>query len=184
MERLNPSSRRDRYGSRINRDHSPLLLAIVPWGSIMLAAMVPFFFLTSGMPIIPPLALLFLLGWRLVRPGVLPVWAGLPLGLWNDLYSGQPMGCSVLLFSLTMLAIEILDSRFPWRNFVQDWITAALAIIAFLWFGAIFSGASVSVTGVIAIVPQAVLSVLAFPVVARLVAALDRIRLLRVRVIG
>ncbi|WP_284125371.1 rod shape-determining protein MreD [Parerythrobacter aestuarii] len=184
MERLNPASRRDRYGSRINRDHSPLLLALVPWGSIMLGAIVPFFILTSGMPIVPPLAFLFLLGWRLVRPGVLPVWAGLPLGLWNDLFSGQPMGCSVLLFSLTMLAIEILDSRFPWRNFVQDWITASLAIFAFLWLGAMFSGADISVTVVVSILPQVVLAILAFPIVARLVAALDRIRLLRVRVIG
>lgn len=181
MERFNPASRRDRYGSRINRDHSPVLLALVPWGSIMLMAMLPVLFVTASLPLVPPLALLLLLAWRLVRPGVLPVWSGLPLGLWVDLYSGQPFGFSVLLFSLILLGIELLESRFPWRNFVQDWAIAAVAIVAYIVLGALFSGASVSPVGASAIVPQLVLSLLAYPVVARLTAALDIVRLWRVR---
>ncbi|UIP05839.1 rod shape-determining protein MreD [Erythrobacter sp. SDW2] len=177
------AARRDQYGSRINRDHSPVLLVLVPWGTIMLAAVVPFFFLTSAIPLVPPLALLFLLAWRLVRPGVLPVWAGLPLGLWTDLYSGQPFGCSVLLFSLSLLTIEVLETRFPWRDFLQDWATAMLAILAYIGLGVVFSGADVTPLTIIAVAPQALLSVLAYPIVARMVAALDRIRLLRIRVV-
>lgn len=178
------AARRDQYGSRINRDHSTILLVLVPWGSIMLAAVVPFFFLTSAIPLVPPLALLFMLAWRLVRPGVLPVWAGLPLGLWTDLYSGQPFGCSVLLFSVSLLAIEALETRFPWRDFLQDWVTALLAILAYIGLGVVFSGADVTPLTIAAVAPQALLSVLAYPIVARMVAALDRIRLLRIRVVG
>lgn len=184
MERFNHASRSDRYGSRINRDHSPVLLTCIPWGSTMLAAIFPFFVLTASIPLIPPPGLLFLLAWRLVRPGVIPVWAGLPLGLWNDLFSGQPFGSSVLLFSLVLLAIEIVDGRFPWRNFIQDWVVASLALASAIALGALLSGGQVSISTVIAIAPQTLLSVLAFPIVARMVAALDRIRLLRVRVIG
>ena len=175
------AARRDQYGSRINRDHMPLLLIAVPWGSILIAAVVPFFFLTSAIPLVPPLALLFMLAWRLVRPGVLQVWAGLPLGLWTDLFSGQPMGCSVLLFSLALLGIEMLESRFPWRDFLQDWVTATLAILVYLGFGVVFSGADVTAVTLAAVTPQALLSILAYPVVARFVAALDIVRLLRIR---
>jgi rod shape-determining protein MreD len=177
------AARRDQYGSRINRDHSPVLLVVIPWGSIMLAAILPFLLLTSAIPLVPPLALLFLLAWRLVRPGVLPVWAGLPLGLWTDLYSGQPFGCSVLLFSLSLLAIEVLEARFPWRDFLQDWVTAILAILAYIVLGVVFSGANVTPLTLAAVAPQALLSILAYPIVARMVAALDIVRLLRIRVI-
>ncbi|WP_435417657.1 rod shape-determining protein MreD [Parerythrobacter aurantius] len=177
------TARRDQYGSRINREPSPVLLALVPWGSIMLAAIAPFFFLTSAIPLVPPLALLFLLAWRLVRPGVIPVWAGLPLGFWTDLFSGQPIGFSILVFSLSLLAIEILESRFPWRDFLQDWMTATLAIVAYVFFGVIFSGANVTPVTIAATSPQALLSILAYPIVARMVAALDIVRLLRVKVI-
>ncbi|RZV35356.1 MAG: rod shape-determining protein MreD [Sphingomonadaceae bacterium] len=176
-------ARRDAYGSRINREPSPILLALVPWGSVMLAAIIPFIIIATAVPLVPPLALLFLLGWRLVRPGVIPVWAGLPLGLWNDLFSGQPFGCSVLLFSLTLLAIEIVESRFPWRDFRQDWWTAALALTANIILGAIFSGAKVDLVLIAGLGPQVLLSVLAFPIVARMVADLDKLRLLRVRVV-
>ena len=177
-------ARRDQYGSRINRTHSPVLLQLVPWASMMLAAILPFLLVTAGIPLVPPLALLFLLGWRLVRPGVIPVWAGFPLGFWTDLFSGQPFGCSIVLFSITLLAIEIIESRFPWRDFWQDWFTAALAIFANIFLGAALSGAQLDLTLFAVIIPQIVLSVLAFPIVARVVAGLDGIRLLRIRVIG
>lgn len=183
MEHAHATSRRDQYGRRINRDHSPIRLFLVPWGSILLAAIIPFFLLTSAIPLVPPLALLFMLAWRLVRPGVLPVWAGLPLGLWVDLFSGQPFGFSVLLFSISLLAIEALESRFPWRDFAQDWVTASLAIVGYIGFGVVFSGANVTAVTLVAVLPQALLSILTYPIVARMVAALDIIRLSRTRVV-
>lgn len=147
----------------------------------MLMAMLPVLVVTASLPLVPPLALLFLLAWRLVRPGVLPVWSGLPLGLWVDLFNGQPLGFSVLLFSLILLAIELLESRFPWRDFLQDWGIAGVAIVAYIVLGAALSGAPVRSVGASAIVPQLALSILAYPVVARLTAGLDVVRLWRVR---
>ena len=179
MERFSPNARTDRYGSRLHRGHSSVLATVIPWASIMLASVLPLFFITAALPVVPPLAYLLMIAWRIVRPGLFPLWAGLPLGAFDDLFSGQPMGSGILLFSLTMIAFELLETRFPWRSFAQDWVTAALFVIGYILMAAIFSGAVLTPNLLIAIVPQIVLSILAFPILARLAAALDRLRLLR-----
>ena len=92
MERLNPRARSDHYGSRINRTQSPLRAGSVPYLSIMLGSLVPLLLIADVMPLLPPLGFLMLIAWRLMRPGLLPLWAGAPLGAFDDLVSGQPFG--------------------------------------------------------------------------------------------
>lgn len=184
MERFAPNARSDAYGRRINREHSPLLAVVLPWVSILLGSLLPIFFIASALPLMPPTGYLLLVAWRLVRPGLLPVWAGFPLGLFDDLFSGQPLGSGILLWSVTMFAIDLLDRRFPWRSFIQDWIAAALAMLAYLFAAFLFSGAPPTLFAFVAIGPQAMFSVLLFPAAARLVAALDRLRLTRFKVTG
>ncbi len=184
IARINPRSRRDRYGSRINRDHSQLLANFVPWASIIIASVIPIFPLVSGIPIWPPLGFLLFLAWQFVRPGLLPVWAGFPLGLWDDLFSGQPFGSAILMWSLSIIALEYIEARFPWRGFLQDWMTAILVTGLYLALTALLSGGSLGYERVLLVGPQFLLSILIFPVVGRLVAILDRLRLLRIRVIG
>jgi len=184
MERYAPRARSDAYGRRINREHSPLVALAVPWLSIMLASFFPVFFIATALPLVPPTGFLVLVAWRLVRPGLLPVWAGFPLGLFDDLFSGQPLGSAMLLWSITMIALELLDRRIPWRSFVQDWIAATLAVLAYIFAAFVVSGASASGPALVALGPQALLSVLMFPAAARIVAALDRLRLTRWRVTG
>lgn len=184
MERLNPQARRDPFGSRINRTHLPLLAYGLPWASIMAASLTPWLPVIASAPILPPLAYAMLLAWRLLRPGLLPLWAGLPLGLFDDLYSGQPFGSGILLFSLTLLAIEIIEARFPWRNFWLDWLTAAAMLTAYIAMAALLSGAALTLVQLTVIVPQLLLSIVLYPVIARIVAMLDRLRLRRVLRIG
>ncbi len=184
IARINPRSRRDRYGSRINRDHSQLLANFVPWASIILASVIPIFPLVSGIPLWPPLGFLLLLSWRFVRPGLLPVWAGFPLGLWDDLFSGQPFGSGILMWSLAMIAIDYIEARFPWRGFLQDWMTAAFATGIYLALAALLSGGYFGYERVLLVGPQFLIAILVFPLLSRLVAILDRLRLLRIRVIG
>lgn len=184
MERLNPRARSDPYGSRINRTQSPLRAGSVPYLSIMLGSLLPVFLLADVMPLVPPLGFLMLLAWRLMRPGLLPLWAGAPLGAFDDLVSGQPFGSAVLLWSLTMIAIELIETRFPWRGLWQDWFTASLATL-FYWLAAIMlSGAPVTPQLLVVALPQVLLSVLLYPILARMVASLDRFRLARARRIG
>lgn len=184
MERLAPSARRDAYGSKINRTHSPVLAHGVPWLTIMLGSLTPMLPIIAPAPIVPPLGYLLLLAWRMTRPGLLPMWAGLPLGFFNDLYSGQPLGSSILLFSATMIALELLELRFPWRSFFQDWLTAAVFIPIYIAFGALFSGADFGLERMTLLIPQTLLSVIAFPIVVKIVSLFDRMRLTRVRRIG
>jgi len=181
IDPINPRARRDAFGTKINRDHSPLLAYAVPWLSIMLASLTPLLPIIAPAPIVPPLAYMLLLAWRLMRPGLLPSWAGLPLGAFDDLYSGQPFGSGILLFSLTLIGIELLDARFPWRSFWQDWIIAIGILAAYLVIGALVSGAHSDPQLYAGLVPQFILSILLFPVIARIVSMLDRLRLLRVR---
>lgn len=184
IEQINPRARRDAFGSKINRDHSPMLAFGLPWASILLASLTPLLPVIAPAPVLPPFAFLLLVAWRLMRPGLLPLWAGLPLGAFDDLYSGQPFGSGVLLFSLTMIGIELLDARFPWRSFWQDWIIAIGLIAAYLVLAAVLSGLHLNQADALILAPQFLLSIVAFPVIARIVSMLDRLRLLRVRRLG
>ncbi|MGB7407257.1 MAG: rod shape-determining protein MreD [Pontixanthobacter sp.] len=183
MDRVNPRARFDEYGSRINRSHSPLLASSVAPLSIMLASLLPNLVLSGAVPFIPPLGFIFLIAWRMVRPGLLPVWIGFPLGMFDDLFSGQPFGSAIMLWSLTMIAIEMVEARFPWRSHFQDWMTMSALIAAYLIIAAIFSGGVLSLTVFVALGPQLLISALLLPLITRIVAALDRLRLKRIRTV-
>lgn len=181
MERMNPRSRADAYGSRINRSHVPLLATGVPWVSILVASFLPLLVIATALPVAPPLGFLLLLAWRLVRPGLLPVWAGLPLGLFDDLFSGQPFGFAILAWSFALIVIEYLETRFPWRSFWQDWFTAGILIIGYVLAGWLLSGGQPGLPSLVALGPQLVFSILLFPLFARIVSRLDNFRLRRWR---
>lgn len=183
-EFLSAKARRDRYGSKINRAHSPALAYAVPWISIMVGSLLPQLPIASAVPLVPPLGFVMLLSWRLVRPGLLPVWAGFTLGLFDDLFSGQPFGSAILLWSLTMIGLEILEARFPWRGFFQDWLVAGLVSAWYLVIAALFSGGRIGGTMLLVLVPQLFLTIALFPLMSRFIAGLDRFRLTRVRTIG
>jgi rod shape-determining protein MreD len=165
------------YESRIERYQSPGRMLLVPIVSVMAgsaATALPIF--TAG-PIVPPIGFMIFLSWRLMRPGIWPTWVGLPFGLFDDLFSGQPFGSAGVLWSLTMLAIELVDARILWRDYLQDWLIAALAIISILFGGLFIQGLAHRAPEASVIVPQIFLSVLTFPLAIRLCARLDRWRL-------
>jgi rod shape-determining protein MreD len=173
-----------RQQRRINRAPSPLLARSVPWLSVMLASLLPAWLFVASAPYVPPFAFLTLVAWRQLRPGLLPVWAGLPLGFFDDLYSGQPMGSSVLLWSVAMIVLDVIEARFPWRSFVLEWLVAAVLALAYVV--ACLGTANVAGAGapIEVLAPQAIVAVLIYPLVGRIVAALDRLRLTPVSDIG
>lgn len=172
------SAMQDRYRRRINRAPSPLLARGIPWASVMFASLLPSWLFMASAPYVPPLGFLALLAWRQLRPGLLPVWAGLPLGFFDDLYSGQPMGSAILLWSIAMIVIELIELRFPWRSFALEWLVATGLILVYI----VASLAAANATGgnapLAVLAPQAILAVLLYPFVGRIVAALDRFRLI------
>ena len=68
--------------SRLHTDGAPILSVMT--GS-MLVSILPVIAIT---PSLPPLGLLMLLGWRLLRPDLWPLWIAAPLGLFDDVLSG------------------------------------------------------------------------------------------------
>ena len=183
MEKLNPNSRRDKFGSKINRDHSPVLALGLPWLSILLFSLAPMLPIIASTPILPPMSYLLLLSWRMLRPGLLPLWAGFPLGLFDDIFSGQPFGSGILLFSLTLIVLDLLELRFPWRRFWQNWMIAAVFVSLYLLFAAVISGAGIAFSRLTLLVPQIMLSIVVVPLLMATVGLLDRLRLLRLRTI-
>lgn len=180
---LNPHSRRDTFGSKINRAHSPALAMLTPWVLIMAGSLLPALPLVIGAPFIPPFGYMLLLAWRLIRPGLLPPWAGIPLGAFDDLYSGQPFGSAILLWSLSLIAIDYLEMRVPWRSFSMDWLTASGMMAIYLIARLVFSGTGNIPPVLLALAPQYLLSLLLYPMIGRMVALFDRLRLLRIRTI-
>lgn len=129
----------------------------------------------ATVPILPPFGLLMLLGWRLHRPDAFPPWAAVLLGLFDDLVSGQPLGSAMALWTVCILALDVIDNRLVWRDFWQNWLIAAGAIGSCLIITRLIAtpiGAHVDT----ALLIQIVTTVALYPVVARLCASLDRDR--------
>ncbi len=170
-----------RYSGGLNRVQSPLRARSVPYISVLAGSFLPVVFLADVMPLLPPLGFMALLSWRLMRPGFFPLWAGIPLGAFDDLFSGQPFGSAILLWTLTMLAFEVIEARLPWRGFWQDWFTAGPVLVIYILAAMVVSGATLTTPLFLAAVPQIVLAVLLYPLFARGIAWLDRFRLARSR---
>ncbi len=167
----------NRFRKRINRVPSPALANGLPWAAIMLCSLSPALPVIASAPVFPPLGFMLLLAWRQVRPGMMPVWAGLPLGAFDDLFSGQPFGSAILLWSTAMILLDIVEARFPWRNHLLDWLVSSGMICAYLVLSLIFANAAGGSAALLLIVPQAMTAILLFPLTGRLVALLDRVRL-------
>jgi len=167
---------RDR-NPRINRVPSPVVAFGVPWLSVMFATLVPVWATVSTTPLIPPLAFLIFICWRQLRPGLMPIWAGLLLGLFDDLYSGQPVGSAVMLWSLAAIVLDYVEARLPWRNFLTEWLLAAALIAAYILLALLLANFAGGSTGLQVVMPQIALSILCYPLIGRLVAWLDRLRL-------
>lgn len=145
----------------------------VPVITTMIGSLAVLFPVISTEPLMPPFGLMVFLGWRLLRGDIWPLWIGLPLGLWDDLFSGQPIGTAMCGWTAVMLVLDALDRRTPFRDHRQDWILAGLAITGYLFFALIIADGA---TTPLVLVPQILLSALLYPLVARACAALDRWR--------
>jgi rod shape-determining protein MreD len=123
-------------------------------------------------PFLPPFGLLMLLAWRLQRPEALPVWATVLLGLFDDIFSGQPIGSAMLLWSVCVVAIDVLDTRLVWRDFWQDWLLASGAVGFCLVLGRFIASPFAAHVDT-ALLLQIVASCAIYPVMTRICVWLD-----------
>ena len=80
-----------------------------------------------------------------------------------------------------LLVMEAVDRRFLWRGFVEDWLAASVLLTAGLVMGAVVAGIASGHVAPWVIWPQLAVSIVLFPLVTELVALLDRLRLVRVK---
>jgi rod shape-determining protein MreD len=149
---------------------------LVPVVSTMIGSLAVLAPNIASEPLMPPFGLMVFLGWRLLRGDIWPLWMGLPLGIWDDLFSGQPLGTAMCGWTALMLALDSFDRRVPFRDHRQDWLVATLAIASYLLFALLIARLTGGATSPVALLPQILLSALLFPLVSRLCAALDRWR--------
>ncbi|PKB25404.1 rod shape-determining protein MreD [Novosphingobium kunmingense] len=168
---------------RINRAPSPVIAVTLPWVLVMLGSLSPLLPMIASAPVVPPFGFLLLIGWQQLRPGLFPVWAGLPLGLFDDLFSGQPFGSAVLLWSATMIGLDVLEVRFPWRGFWINWLVAGALITVYLMLGLALSNVAGGHAPLAVLLPQLVVSILTYPLAARLVGLFDRLRLVPLKAV-
>jgi rod shape-determining protein MreD len=171
----------NRAAPRLGEPASLWRMRIVPVATVMLASALPLMLpLVASSPVLPPLGLLFFLCWQLLRTEMWPVWIGLPLGLWDDLFSGQPIGTAVGLWTLASIAIHYSSQRIYWRGFLHDWAIAALLIAIIQSLAALIVHPGVATGRVLGlVVPQIIISALLVPLFMRLTGKFDNFRLKR-----
>ncbi|MGE3692901.1 MAG: rod shape-determining protein MreD [Novosphingobium sp.] len=144
----------------------------------MFFSLAPVWPVVASAPVMPPLAFMLFLAWRQLRPGLLPVWAGAPLGLFDDVFSGQPFGSAILLWTLAAILLDVFESLFTFRHYLVEWLVSSILVCAYLALSLVFANAAGAAASILVIAPQAVTSLLLLPLMGRVVAALDRFRLL------
>lgn len=148
----------------------------IPWLTVMAGSLTTAIPVVATAPLLPPFGLLMLLSWRLLAPLALRRWAPALLGLFDDCLSGQPIGSATLLWTLSFFLIDLFDQRTIFRAFAQDWLIAATAIALCLVGGRLFAtplGGHVDSM----LIAQIAVAILLFPLTARIVAWVDRRRI-------
>lgn len=124
--------------------------------------------------VMPHLALLMLLLWAAVQPGLLPPWLCFLLGLLHDCVSGAPLGLTGALFLFVVLAVRALGRQVPARGLLLDRLggpALLLAAFALAWQMEALLRRPVPLAP---LAVQALLTCLLFPAAVRLVAGLQR----------
>lgn len=167
-----------RYDRSIGRRRHIVHVRGTPVVTVLLGSLAPAVLpIVAQTPLLPPLGLMMLIAWRLLRADIWPLWIGLPLGLFDDLMSGQPIGSAVLLWTLVLLGLEVESRRHFWRDYRHDWLTASIALVAALTGAWLFVHMAGGGGPIVQIVPQIAYSIGLFPLAVRVCAALDRWRL-------
>jgi rod shape-determining protein MreD len=152
---------------------TPFEQQLIPIISIILASLNPLLPIIATFPSVPPLGFMMLLAWRLMRQDLWPAWVAAPLGLFDDLMSGAPIGSAIALWTVTLIIIDFIDMRLIWRDYQQDWGIASAFVAVYILVSAALAGLTGGAIGLTMLVPQMVISVLFFPLMMRIVAVLD-----------
>lgn len=159
-------------GGAFAPEPSRVAVWVIPIASVIAGSLITILPMIATFPVLPPLGLMTLLAWRLLRPEWMRIWSPLPFGLFDDLVSGQPLGSAILLWTLAFLTVDLLDRRLVSRDFWQDWVLASGAIAFCLIVGRLIATPLAAHVDTLLLF-QVLAAVLLYPFVARWVAWLD-----------
>jgi rod shape-determining protein MreD len=168
------SNRRPR--TRIDSAPTQLRLVAIPIISVMLGSLTALLPIITSAPILPPFGFMILIAWRLLHRTLWPVWMTLPLGLFDDMFSGQPIGSALFLWTLAFLTVDLFDRRMLWRDFWQEWGMASALTCLLLILQLVIANSTGNPTRSSVLVPQMILSILLIPLITRLCARIDLVR--------
>lgn len=173
-----------RYTQRINSTHSQWRITLIPIISVLLASVLPDIFFIASSPFLPSFSLMIFMGWMVLRPGIWPLWSAVTFGIWDDVFSGQPMGSAVVIWSAILLIYDQIEERMPWRSHWQDWLIASVFLIIAHFIAAIFAlyiPVEDSFRATLFFSPmilgtQLIIAICGFPLILRLIYRLDQAR--------
>jgi rod shape-determining protein MreD len=159
-------------------DRGPKRLArAIPALSVAAASLLSLLPIVVEVGWMPDTGLLLLLAWRLLRGDVIPAWLAAPLGLWNDLVLGLPIGLSVATWCGAMILLDLSDRRTMWRDYWVEWLLAAVLLTAAAIIHRQVDAAMGAPYPLTTILPPLAIAILTFPLAAWTASALDRWRL-------
>lgn len=159
-------------------DRRPKKLArAIPALSVGLAALLSLLPIVAEVGWMPDTGFLLLLAWRLLRSDAIPAWVAAPLGLWNDLVLGLPIGFSVAVWTGAMILLDLTDRRTMWRDYWVEWLLAALLLAVAEVIRRQVDAAMGAPYGLATILPPLAIAILTFPLAAWSASAIDRWRL-------
>ncbi len=125
-------------------------------------------------PAMPNLALLGVLVWAMMQPGLMPPWVAFLVGGFADLLFGQPLGVNATLFAVAAGSIRLFDGLMVDRGHRADWLAISLLLLV----STLATGPLMALAGrpvpVLPMLWQVLTSMIAWPLVLRICAAVQR----------
>jgi rod shape-determining protein MreD len=145
----------------------PALVAIA--GQLLMLAPMPL-----QVPVMPQLGLMAVLAWAMLQPGLMPPWVAFLVGCVADLLSGQPLGVCATSFALAAGTMRLAGPSLGHYGLMFDWLAIAIILLLFM----ALSGPLLALAGrpvpMLPLLLQWLTSILAWPLVARSCAAIQR----------
>ncbi|WP_372915655.1 rod shape-determining protein MreD [Sandarakinorhabdus sp.] len=130
--------------------------------------------LPLSVPAMPHLALMGVLVWAMLQPGLMPPWLAFCIGALADLLFGQPVGVNATLFAVATGVMRAAGRVFGRHGSLFDWLIVTGVLLGF----ALLTGPLMALAGrptpVLPLLWQWLTSVAAWPLVVRLCAAIQR----------
>jgi rod shape-determining protein MreD len=125
-------------------------------------------------PAMPQLGLMAVLAWALIQPGLMPPWLAFLVGALADLLFGQPLGVSAVCFALAAGTLRTAAPLLGKGGLLFDWLLISLLLLAFMMLTAPLMALAGRPGPVLPLLLQWLTSILAWPLVARSCAAIQR----------